>query len=52
MPTKQAKIDRRREALECLGPIAVKAIALIAGATVFVPLVAAFAAGFAAPFVG
>ena len=48
MRTKQTKTDCRREKLECLGPIAVKAIALLAGTTVFVPLVAAFAA----PFVG
>lgn len=40
--------DCRREKLERLGPFAVKAIALLAGIAVFVPLVAAFAA----PFVG
>lgn len=48
MRKKQATIDCRREKLECLGPLAVKAIALLAGTAVFVPLVAAFAA----PFVG
>ncbi len=48
MRTKQATTDCRREKLECLGPLAVKAIALLAGTAVFVPLVTAFAA----PFVG
>jgi hypothetical protein len=46
MRIKQATTDCRREKLECLGPLAVKAIALLAGVTVFVPLVAAFAAPF------
>lgn len=36
------------EKLECLGPLALKAIAFLAGIAVFVPLVAAFAA----PFIG
>jgi hypothetical protein len=40
--------DCKHERLECLGPLAIKAIALLAGAAVFVPLVAAFAA----PFIG
>jgi hypothetical protein len=40
--------DCKRERLECLGPLAVKAVALLAGLAVFVPLVAAFAA----PFIG
>jgi hypothetical protein len=48
MRTKQATTDCRREKLERLGPLAVKAIALLAGTAVFVPLMAAFAA----PFVG
>lgn len=47
MRTKQTKTDCRREKLECLGPIAVKATALLAGTAVFVPLVTAFAAPFA-----
>ena len=38
----------KQEKLECLGPLAVKAVALLAGIAVFVPLVAAFAA----PFIG
>ncbi len=38
----------KQESLECLGPLAVKAIAFLAGVAVFVPLLAAFAA----PFVG
>ncbi len=46
MRIKQATTDCRREKLECLGPLAVKAIALLAGVAVFVPLVAAFAAPF------
>jgi hypothetical protein len=48
MRTKQAATDCRREKLECLGPLAVKALALLAGIAVFVPLVVAFAA----PLVG
>jgi hypothetical protein len=48
MRTQQATTDCRREKLECLGPLAVKALALLAGIAVFVPLVAAFAA----PLVG
>lgn len=38
----------KHERIECLGPIALKAIAFLAGVTVFVPLMAAFAA----PFIG
>ena len=48
MRTRQPTIDCRREKLECLGPLAVKAIALLAGTAVFVPLLTAFAA----PFLG
>ncbi len=48
MRRKHAAADCKHERLECLGPLAVKAIAFLAGTAVFVPLVAAFAA----PFVG
>jgi hypothetical protein len=48
MCSKQATVDCKAEKFECLGPLALKAVALIAGAAVFVPLVTAFAA----PFIG
>ena len=48
MSRKHATVDCKREKLECLGPLAVKAVALLAGLAVFVPLVTAFAA----PFIG
>jgi hypothetical protein len=48
MCSKQELADCRHEALECLGPIALKAVALIACLAVFAPLLAAFAL----PFVG
>lgn len=48
MCSKQATIDGKTETFELLGPLAVKAVALLACIAVFVPLVAAFAA----PFVG
>jgi hypothetical protein len=48
MCSKKALIDCKSETLECFGPLALKAIALVAGLAVFAPLLAAFAA----PFVG
>lgn len=40
--------DCRNEKLECFGPLALRLLALAAGAAIFVPLLVAFAA----PFVG
>lgn len=48
MCSKQATVDCKSEKFEFLGPLAVKAVAFLAGAAVFAPLVAAFAA----PFIG
>lgn len=48
MCTRNANLDSKSETLECLGPIALKAVALMAGLAIFAPLVAAFAA----PFIG
>jgi len=48
MCIKKALIDSKSEAFELVGPIALKAIALLACLAIFAPLVAAFAA----PFVG
>ena len=48
MSRKHTTVDSKRETFECLGPLAVKAVALVAGLAVFVPLVTAFAA----PFIG
>jgi hypothetical protein len=48
MCCKQAPVDCKTEKFECLGPLALKAVAFLAGVAVFVPLVAAFAA----PFIG
>lgn len=48
MSCKSAVADCKHEKFECLGPLAVKAVALLAGIAVFVPLVTAFAA----PFIG
>jgi len=39
-------IDCREEKLECFGPLALRLLAIAAGAAIFVPLVAAFAAPF------
>ena len=44
----KAIVDGKTDHFEWLGPIALKAIALLAGIAVFVPLVAAYAA----PFIG
>ncbi len=40
--------DCRNEKLECFGPLALRLLAVAAGAAIFVPLLVAFAA----PFVG
>jgi hypothetical protein len=48
MCSKQAIVNCKSEKFECLGPLALKAVAFLAGVAVFVPLVAAFAA----PFIG
>ena len=48
MCTKNAIIDGKSDTFECLGPIALKAVALVAVLAIFAPLVAAFAA----PFIG
>jgi len=48
MCIKNAIIDGKTDTFEFLGPIALKAVALLAVLAVFAPLVAAFAA----PFVG
>ncbi len=48
MSIKKAIIDGKSDAIECLGPIALKIIAFAAVLAVFAPLVAAFAA----PFIG
>jgi hypothetical protein len=48
MCSKKVLVDCKAEAFECLGPLALKAIALVACVAVFAPLLAAFAA----PFVG
>ena len=48
MSTENTISDCKSDAFECLGPIALKAVALVAVLAVFVPLLAAFAA----PFLG
>ncbi len=48
MCSKHAVVDNKPEKLEAVGPFALKMIAFIAGAAVFLPLLAAFAA----PFIG
>ena len=48
MCSNSAIADRKSETFECLGPIALKAVALVACLAVFAPLLAAFAA----PFIG
>jgi hypothetical protein len=40
--------DCKHDTFECLGPLALKAVAFLAGVAVFAPLLVAFAA----PFVG
>ena len=45
---KATPADCRNEKLECLGPLALRLLALAAAAAIFVPLLTAFAA----PFIG
>lgn len=48
MSSKNAVADAKSEKFEALGPLALKAVAFLAGLAVFLPLLAAFAA----PFIG
>lgn len=48
MFTTNPMMNPKSEKFECLGFIALKAAALVAGLAIFVPLLA----GFAAPFIG
>jgi hypothetical protein len=47
-PADCRSLDCRNEKLECLGPLALRILAIAAGVALFAPLLAAFAA----PFLG